>query len=90
MSKTSRLYRAKRIQQKQRGIRRQVKIAAAHGMDTSEPHRFAKMSALNCGNPKCPMCANPRHNGFVKEKLTMQERKQFQDRTDDIEVYDCE
>ena len=75
MSEELRNKHARRIGQKERHINRQLKIAEAHGMDTSEPHRYAKMNALNCGIPNCPMCSNPRHSGYVKQTLTMQERK---------------
>lgn len=36
------------------------------------PHRFHKKNALNCGDPKCVMCMNPRKAWGEK---TMQERK---------------
>jgi hypothetical protein len=38
---------------------------------TEQPHRFAKHHVLNCGNPKCIMCDNPRH---VWGEKTMQEK----------------
>ena len=25
-----------------------------------EPHRLSKMNGVNCGNPKCLFCSNPR------------------------------
>ena len=66
-------------------IARQVKIAKAHGLtnrdkSVKEPHRMAKHHAMDCGNPKCSLCGNPRRNvWFKKERLTAQERKLFQD-----------
>lgn len=66
-------------------IRKQIKIAKAYGFDDkhkliAEPHRLSKHHAMNCGNPGCILCSNPRHNKSVKkEKLTIQERKFFQD-----------
>lgn len=63
----------KRIQQKSRHIQRQVNIAKKNGMSVREAHRFAKHNAMNCKTPKCPMCGNPRHNRFVKQKRTIQE-----------------
>jgi hypothetical protein len=61
-------------------VKRQTKIAKSHGAfignKRKEPHRFVKQHALNCGNPKCFMCGNPRK--FFKE-LTMQEKRLFQD-----------
>jgi len=35
---------------------------------------------LNCGNPKCIMCANPRK---TFEELTIQEQRMFQDKLQD-------
>jgi hypothetical protein len=66
-------------------IARQVKIAKQHGLGHSdkhikEPHRHAKHHAMDCGNPGCTLCGNPRRNSwFKKERLTAQERKLFQD-----------
>ena len=65
-------------------IARQVKIAKQHGLGSSdkhikEPHRHAKHHAMDCGNPKCTLCGNPRHNSwYKKERLTTQERRLFQ------------
>jgi hypothetical protein len=39
---------------------------------TEQPHRFAKHHVLNCGNPKCVLCANPRHTFGEK---TIQEKR---------------
>ena len=63
-------------------IARQVKIAKQHGLGFSdkvikEPHRHAKHHVMNCGNPKCFLCGNPRKNH--KDKLTTQEKRLFQD-----------
>ena len=89
MSEELREKRARRIGQKRRHIARQVSIARLHNSDTSEPHRFAKHNAMNCGIPNCPMCGNPRHSGYHKKasKLTLQELKHLQEKVD-IELYD--
>lgn len=63
-------------------IARQVKIAKQHGLGFSdkhikEPHRHAKRHAMDCGQPGCVMCGNPRH--IHKDKLTAQEKRLFQD-----------
>jgi hypothetical protein len=52
-------------------IAKQVKIAKSHGMDVKEPHKLAKHHALDCGQPGCVMCGNPRKT--FKEK-TVQEK----------------
>ena len=66
-------------------VRKQVKIAKAHGLTNKdkavkEPHRLVKHHAMDCGNPGCVLCSNPRHNKIykTKNKLTIQERKFFQ------------
>ena len=61
-------------------IARQVKIAQSHsynGQSRIEPHRYNKHHAMDCGNPKCYLCGNPRKTH--KDRLTAQERRLFQD-----------
>lgn len=64
-------------------IRKQVKIARQKNSFPNEhkvikqPHRLAKHHAMDCGNPGCYMCGNPRH--IHKDKLTAQEKRLFQD-----------
>lgn len=63
-------------------IQRQVRIAKQHGYKFNdevirEPHRLAKHHAMDCGNPGCYLCGNPRKTH--KDKLTMQEKRFYQD-----------
>jgi hypothetical protein len=62
-------------------IARQVKIAKSHGTynltNIKEPHRLAKHHAMDCGNPGCFLCGNPRKTH--KDRLTQQEKRLFQD-----------
>lgn len=64
-----------------RAIARQVKIARSHGtfnpLNIQQSHRLAKHHAMDCGNPKCFLCGNPRKTH--KDRLTTQERRLFQD-----------
>lgn len=66
-------------------IARQVKIAKEHGLTQKDraikqPHRMAKHHAMDCGQPGCALCGNPRRNAwFKKQRLTTQERRLFQD-----------
>jgi hypothetical protein len=66
-------------------IARQVKIAKSHGLTMSnraikQPHRMAKHHAMDCGQPGCMLCGNPRRNtAYKSERLTAQERRLFQD-----------
>ena len=63
-------------------IARQVKIAKSHGTynlaNIKQPHRLAKHHAMDCGNPGCFLCGNPRKT-HGKDKLTAQEKRLFQD-----------
>lgn len=63
-------------------VKKQVKIAKAHGLTNKdkaikEPHRLAKHHAMDCGNPDCYLCGNPRKTH--KDKLTAQEKRLYQD-----------
>jgi hypothetical protein len=68
---------SKRLHDEETAIARQVRIAKEFGVPVTEPHKFAKHHAMNCGNPKCFMCANPRK--IWKEK-TIQEQRFEQDK----------
>ena len=62
-------------------ISRQVKIARSHNTynqtNLKQPHRLAKHHAMDCGNPDCFLCGNPRKTH--KDRLTTQEKRLFQD-----------
>lgn len=64
-----------------RAIARQIKIARSHGSfnpaNIQQPHRLAKHHAMDCGNPHCYLCGNPRKTH--KDRLTAQEKRLFQD-----------
>lgn len=82
MSKPSdKIKNSRRRLDDENAVQKQLKIAKAYNISVDEPHKFVKHHALNCGDPKCSMCSNPRHNGWSKgkDKLTQQERKLFQD-----------
>lgn len=51
---------SRRIQQKQNHIKHELDIAKAYGIKLEEPHKAAKKHIMNCGNPGCSMCGNPR------------------------------
>lgn len=67
---------SKRLLKDENAIKKQTKIAKEHGMDVKEPHKFNKHHAMNCGNPECILCANPRK---TFKELTVQEQRLFQD-----------
>lgn len=62
-------------------IKKQVKIAKSHGLTNKdraikEPHRMAKHHAMDCGQPGCMLCGNPRK---IFKELTTQEKRMYQD-----------
>jgi hypothetical protein len=73
---------SRRRQKDENAVKKQLKIAKAHGLTNKdkaikEPHRMAKHHAMDCGQPGCMMCGNPRK--IHKDKLTAQEKRLFQD-----------
>ena len=77
---------SKRLHDDETHIKKQVKIARAHGLTkndpiVAEPHRLAKHHAMDCGNPECYLCGNPRKTH--KDKLTIQEKRLNQKVDDD-------
>ena len=74
--------RSTRLHKEETAIKKQQKIAMQHGasrLDVErESHRFAKHHAMDCGNPKCYLCGNPRKT-HGKDRLTQQEKRLFQD-----------
>lgn len=81
-NETAKFLNSRRRHKNDVAIARQVKIAKAHGLTNKdkaikEPHRMAKHHAMDCGNPECYLCGNPRK--IHKDKLTAQEKRLFQD-----------
>lgn len=81
-NETAKFLNSRRRHKNDVAIARQVKIAKAHGLTNKdkaikEPHRMAKHHAMDCGQPGCMMCGNPRKTH--KDKLTAQEKRLFQD-----------
>jgi hypothetical protein len=74
--------RSTRIHDEETKIKKQVKIAKAHGLTdkdkaVKEPHRMSKHHAMDCGQPGCILCGNPRK--LFKEK-TIQEKSFYQEK----------
>jgi len=67
---------SKRLLRDDNAVKKQTRIAKTYGVPVDEPHKFAKRHAMNCGNPKCHMCGNPRK---VFNEPTQQEKRLFQD-----------
>jgi hypothetical protein len=80
----ARFVNSRRRHKKDVAIARQLKIAVAShhpaltpGPDIKQPHRLHKRRAMDCGNPQCYLCGNPRKTH--KDRLTQQEKRLFQD-----------
>lgn len=81
-NETAKYINSRRRHKNDVAIARQVRIAKAHGLGfhdkaIKEPHRLAKHHAMDCGNPQCPLCGNPRRTH--KDTLTAQEKRLYQD-----------
>lgn len=74
--------RSKRMHKEGAHIQKQLKIAKTNGITDQdklyhEPHRFAKHHAMDCGNPGCPVCSNPRklyNEETIQEKSFKQKK----------------
>ena len=75
-NETDKFKHSKRLQKDENAVNKQTKIAKEFGIPVEEPHKFAKHHAMNCGNPNCVMCGNPRK---TFKELTQQEKRMFQD-----------
>ena len=80
-SETDKYKHSKRRLKDESAVKKQVKIAKAHGLTDKdlaikEPHRMAKHHAMDCGQPGCMLCGNPRK---IFNEPTAQEKRMFQD-----------
>ena len=76
--------RSTRLHKEETAIKKQQKIAIDHGHDRKEverePHHYAKHHALDCGNPDCFLCGNPRHlhkHGATKQEQSFDQTKKW-------------
>lgn len=76
-SEEDKFKRSKRIHAEETVVKKQSRIAKSKGIIEKQPHRYAKHHALDCGNPGCPMCSNPRK---LYNQETIQEMRAKQDR----------
>jgi hypothetical protein len=80
-NETAKYLNSRRRHKNDVAIARQVRIAKSHGLGfhdkaIKEPHRMAKHHAMDCGQPGCMLCGNPRK--IFKER-TAQEKRMYQD-----------
>lgn len=78
MDEESKVKHSKRLLQKHKFVKKQERLAKTYGLDVEEAHRYQKRNVLNCGNPNCVMCANPRK--IFKEKTVKE--KSFEQTSD--------
>jgi hypothetical protein len=77
MSNENDRYKSSRRRLKdENAVKRQTRIAQSRGITVTEPHKFAKRHAMDCGQPGCMLCGNPRR---IFQELTVQERRMMQD-----------
>ena len=74
---------SKRRLRDENAVNRQIRIAKEkHIIETGQlidnPHKYHKKHAMDCGNPECYVCGNPRKTH--KDKLTVQEKRMYQDK----------
>lgn len=78
----SKIKNSRRRHRDETAIAKQLRISKQHSRNSiyeKEPHRLIKHHAMDCGNPKCSLCGNPRRNVWAKKhRLTNQERKFLQ------------
>ena len=81
-TETDKFNHSKRLQQSENAVKKQLKIAKQHNSFSDEnkvikePHRLEKHHAMDCGNPGCMLCGNPRKTW---KELTAQEKRMFQE-----------
>lgn len=69
---STKIKRSKRFHSDKVKSSKQVKIAKQFGFDAREANRYNKKHVLNCGNPNCVMCGNPRK--FFGHKTIQEQR----------------
>ena len=68
------IVRSRRILQKETHVKYQYKIAKQyqHTKYLKQPHRLHKQHAMDCGQPGCMLCGNPRR---TYRERTVQEKR---------------
>jgi len=65
---------SRRLQKDKNAVAKQLKMAISSGITkyVEQPHRLEKHHAMDCGNPNCYMCGNPR---YTMNEKTIQEQR---------------
>lgn len=79
MTRAERRHNTKKIIQK----RKNLLGTNWNDLYNKQPHRLSKMNGVNCGDPKCIMCSNPRK--LFKEK-TIHEKSFYQRKLIDDDI----
>ncbi len=82
------LQRSERRHRSETAVAAQLAIARRNGASDkvlAQPGRLRKHRAMDCGNPQCGLCGNPRHTGR-KGALTFQEERQLSAFRSDLRV----
>ena len=72
MDEETKIKHSTRLLQKEKYVAKQLKIAKVYNIPVKDKHRLQDHAAVNCGNPDCLLCSNPRK---VWGKKTIQEKK---------------
>ena len=69
---------SKRLHADETHVRKRTKlIKEVQHREVKEPHKLHKVTGMNCGNPHCVLCMNPRKSFG---EMTIQEKKFYQER----------
>lgn len=63
---------SKRLLKDQNAINKQTNILKAYQIPAGNAHKYSKRKAMNCGDPKCTLCGNPRK---LFKEVTIQEKR---------------
>lgn len=74
---SKRLYKDEvKIKKRAKTIKEMAAYFEGHSI-SKQPHRLHKITGMNCGNPDCLLCANPRktlHERTLQEQSFRQEK----------------
>jgi len=80
-SEDTKIKHSKRRHKDEAAAHKQAEIAKSHGLDVKEEHRYNKHHAMDCGNPKCIICASPRKifKEETKQEKSFKQRKLYEE-----------
>lgn len=60
---SKRRYDTNLIIKKRKKLLKEYNLDYANNLCIKQPHRLSRMNGINCGNPGCMLCINPRKYG---------------------------